>query len=252
VYLDDIVAQDDVGVRTRVSTLNARWPLALAMLDKVANLSASLDKQDLVDTRGAERRRWALTFCADTLYGCLKRVLEESRSDAKALPADLAKIAAKPGVQKMFDLLKRDGISDGCFDGVASDLMAIADGDEALELFDGFNQFNQGMGAHKKAMQLGEVAASTVLQGRLGPLLQEHADDWEGGLAAHQDALSSAGRAMDTLTALQALLRPLGPGEARQAWVDRVLNGLPRRKRLTFEPTVERAMRRPAPAARGF
>lgn len=235
------MAEEIDDMKEVLNTLLANWQLALVLVDKLRATHEELDK-GTPNLKHQKLQCEALDFCGKVVVSCLEAALGGIRKAFGASFAVLEKLTKETEIVELFRLVEL-AAPKGSFDSVPSDFMSIAGTKTAVELFEAFTDFHKHTTMSQKLLQVVGVARSKALQQPIKQTIEDHKAWVDGEISNKQRSIEEAGRAMGTLTGLQALLRPLEPGESRQMLADKVIQGLPRRKFLSMHAAVDTALR---------
>ena len=195
----------------------------------------------------ASRITAAIEFCETELHAFLtNKVLKIELDEYKGVIGNLKDVTKKKQLTELKKLVESEQVKTaGNLELVMERALVIANSNAAQELCATYRDMDKHWVFAKKLSQT---------------LLAVESDSAKAALIDHEENLKkedekddalfkTAGLMMGNLTAVQAIGRPLAPGESRKDLVDKVLAGLPLKRFLTVAATVELELKRLASVA---
>lgn len=237
--------RDDVpDAHSGLALLKTTWMEAMTALGKIRSFQVVVFR-DCDDD--ASRITAAIEFCETELHAFLtNKVLKIELDEYKGVIGNLKDVTKKKQLTELKKLVESEQVKTaGNLELVMERALVIANSNASQELFTTYRDMDKHWVFAKKLSQT---------------LLAVESDSAKAALTDHEENLKkedekddalfkTAGLMMGNLTALQAIGRPLAPGESRKDLVDKVLAGLPRKRLLTVAATVELELKRLASVA---
>ena len=239
----------DTSDKSLLSAMKTDWMPSCSALGLVSTTLQKLKNDFGPPGTEAEPEPELKYLCGIQDYACQKFKAFGSIAFQRAHEfhtSGVAKVVALHGhedlkrLRSLLDAVDKEEISLDSKD-VSEELFGLTKAAVAGSLFEAFMAFDQGCALANRAKKLVDectVSASGHVSNLLTDITALHEKNFDEMCKANEEAMISCGKCMGDLTALQALLRPLQPGEIRDVLVANVEKRIPRKKFLSLSKCV--------------